>query len=74
MTPADLRAWRTNMGITSQDKAAELLGMSSSNYKDLEGGVRRTSGAVIEQLDKRTALACAALAAGLREWSCACHN
>ena len=60
MTPADLRAWRTKMGIT-QDKAAKLLGMSPSNYKDLEGGVRRASGKVIEQLDRRTELACGAL-------------
>jgi transcriptional regulator with XRE-family HTH domain len=48
------------MGIT-QDKAAELLGMSPSNYKDLETGKRRTSGKVIKQLDRRTELACGAL-------------
>jgi len=65
MTPADLRAWRAQMGISSQDKAAELLGMSPSNYKDLESGQRRTTGKVIEQLDRRTELACAALAAGI---------
>ena len=69
MTPADLRAWRAHMGISSQQAAAEALGMSPSNYKDLESGVRRTTGAAIEQLDRRTALACAALAAGLGEWT-----
>ena len=68
MTPADLRAWRTKMGIT-QDKAAKLLGMSPSNYKDLEMGKRRTTGKVIEQLDRRTALACTAIVEGLQERS-----
>jgi transcriptional regulator with XRE-family HTH domain len=60
MTPADLRTWRAQMGIT-QDKASKLLGISPSNYKDLESGVRRTTGKVIEQLDRRTELACGAL-------------
>ena len=69
MTPADLRAWRTAMGYSSQDRAAEALGMSPSNYKDLETGVRRTTGKPIEQIDRRTALACAAIAAGLAEWA-----
>lgn len=67
MTPADLRAWRIKMGIT-QDKAAKLLGMSPSNYKDLEMGKRRTTGKPIDQLDRRTALACAAIDVGLKEW------
>ena len=55
------------MGYT-QDKAAEALGMSTSGYKDLVAGVRRTTGAPIAQLDRRTALACAAIAAGVGEW------
>lgn len=69
MTPSGLRAWRTAMGYTSQDKAAESLGMSLSNYKDLETGVRRTTGKPIEHIDRRTALACTAIAAGLAEWA-----
>ena len=68
MTSANLRSWRAQMGIT-QDKAADLLGMSPSNYKDLERGERRTTGKVIEQLDRRTELACSAIVAGLGGWS-----
>lgn len=68
MTPTSLRAWQSAMGYT-QDRAAEALGMSPSGYKDLVLGVRRASGKPVEQLDRRTALACAALAAGLGEWS-----
>jgi hypothetical protein len=69
MTPADLRAWQAVMGYSNQDKAAEALGMSVSGYKDLVLGVRRASGTPIMQIDRRTALACAAIAAGLGEWS-----
>lgn len=68
MTPATLRAWQAHMGYT-QDQAAAALGMSVSGYKDLVLGVRRACGKPIEQIDRRTALACAALAAGLLEWS-----
>ena len=68
MTPADLRAWQAAMGYTSQDQAADALGISVSGYKDLVGGVRRTTGKPITQIDRRTALACAAIAAGLGEW------
>lgn len=68
MTPADLRAWQAAMHYT-QPQAAEALGMSRSGYCDLIAGQRRTTGAVIEQIDRRTSLACAALAAGLEEWA-----
>lgn len=67
MTPADLRAWQAHMGY-SQPQAADALGMSRSGYCDLVAGLRRASGRPIEQIDRRTALACAALAAGLGEW------
>ena len=67
MTPADLRAWQSAMGYTQQH-AAEALGMTRSNYADLVTGIRRTTGKVIETLDRRTALACAAVAIGLGEW------
>ena len=60
MTPADLKAWQAQMGLT-QDAAAEALGMSLSGYKKLVGGVCR--------IDLRTALACAAIAADLQPWS-----
>lgn len=67
VTSTDLRAWQAAMGY-NQIQAAEALGMTASNYKDLVGGVRRSSGRPIDQLDRRTALACAAIAAGLGEW------
>lgn len=57
MTPADLRTWQTYMGLT-QAGAAQALGVSLATYKRwLVGDVPRL-----------TALACAALAAGLGEW------
>lgn len=68
MTPADLRAWQAQMGYT-QPQAAEALGMSRSGYCDLIAGQRRATGVLIEQIDRRTALACAAIAAGLGEWA-----
>lgn len=68
MTPTDLRAWQAAMGY-AQPQAAEALGMSRSGFCDLIAGQRRTTGALIEQIDRRTALACAALAAGLSEWA-----
>ena len=64
MTPADLRTWQARMGYT-QPAAAEALGMSVSGYKDLALGVRRATGKHIEQIDRRTALACAAIEAGI---------
>lgn len=66
MTPADLRAWQAAMGYT-YDTAAEALGISRSAYADLVSGVSRTTGQP-KQIDRRTALACAAIAAGLGEW------
>ena len=59
MTPADLRAWQAHMGYT-YDTAAAALGISRSGFAKLLAGDH--------PIDKRTALACAALAAGLKEW------
>lgn len=59
MTPADLRAWQTLMGYT-YETAAEALGMSRSGFAKLLAGAN--------PIDKRTALACAAIAAGLGPW------
>lgn len=59
MTPADLRAWQAHMGL-SQRAAAEALGITQATYSAMVLG---KSG-----IDLRTALACAALAAGLRPW------
>lgn len=58
MTAADLRAWQQAMGYTQQ-QAADALGVSWATYKRyLTGEVPRT-----------VALACAALAAKLDEWT-----
>ncbi len=66
MTPADLRAWQTSMGYT-QSRAADALGVALGTYKDWITGHSRTTGKPIT-IDRRTALACAAIAAGLSEW------
>ena len=58
MTPADLRAWQARMGFT-YETAAAALGISRSGFAKLLAGDH--------PIDKRTALACAALAAGLDE-------
>lgn len=67
MTPADLRAWQAHMGFT-YDTAAAALGINRSTYANLLAGVDRHTGQP-KQIDRRTALACAALAAGLNEWA-----
>lgn len=66
MTPTDLRAWQTQMGYT-YDTAAAALGVSRATYAGWLSGVSRTTGAATE-IDRRTALACAALAAELGPW------
>lgn len=59
MTPTDLRAWQAHMGLT-QVLAAQALGVTHAAYSAWVTG--RTP------IDLRTALACAALAAGLKPW------
>lgn len=59
MSPVDLRAWQAHMGYT-YETAAEALGISRSGFAKLLAGDH--------PIDKRTALACAALAAGLDAW------
>ena len=60
MTTDDLRAWQSAMGYT-YEAAADALGMSRSGYAKLVLG---QSG-----IDRRTALAFAAIAAGVGEWA-----
>ncbi len=67
MTHADFLAWHQRMGYT-YDTGAEALGLSRSAYANLVAGLRRDSGKPVEY-DRRTALACAAIAAGLQPWS-----
>ena len=64
MTHADFLAWHQAMGYT-YDTGAAALGVNRSTYANLMAGVRRDSGTPVVY-DRRTALACAALAAGLR--------
>ncbi len=59
MTPDDLRAWQTAMAYTYA-QAHTALGVSSSTYANMLGG---------SKIDRRTALACAAIAAGLEPWA-----
>lgn len=60
MTSEDLRAWQARMGYTYA-QAHAALGISSATYARMlaDGG----------KIDHRTALACAALAAGLGPWT-----
>ena len=59
MTPADLQAWQLHMGL-AQRAAADALGVTHATYSAMVLGKTR--------IDMRTALACAALAAGLKPW------
>lgn len=60
MTAADLRAWQIKIGL-AQRAAATALGVTHATYSTWVRGV--------VNIDLRTALACAALAAGLEPWS-----
>lgn len=60
MTADNLRAWQAHMGLT-QRAAADALGVTQAAYS------RWVTGAT--GIDRRTALACAALSAGLGKWS-----
>ncbi|MBC3931963.1 helix-turn-helix domain-containing protein [Undibacterium curvum] len=68
MTPDNLRAWQSQMGYT-QAGAAEALGVSLATYKDWLTGKSRTTGRPVT-IDRRTALACAALVAGIPPFAC----
>lgn len=59
MTPADLRAWQASVGL-SQRAAAQTLGVTHAAYSAWVLGKT--------PIDRRTALACAALAARLEPW------
>lgn len=67
MTSADLRAWQAHMGFTFR-AAAAALDVSLASYASWMAGVSNTTKKPI-QIDRRTALACAALAAGVKPWA-----
>lgn len=60
MTPNDLRVWQKAMDYTFESAAA-ALGMSRSGYAKLVAGTAK--------IDRRTQLACAAIAAGIKPWT-----
>lgn len=66
MTPDDLAAWRAHMSYSQRDAAA-ALGVTLATYQRLERGAGWADGKPIA-IDRRTALACAAIASGLDEW------
>lgn len=66
MTPADFDAWLAHMGL-SERAAAAKLGCSAATVGNLRRGINYNTGKPMS-IDRRTALACSALAAGLDEW------
>lgn len=63
MTPENFKAWRRKMTL-SQRAAANALGVALSTLQTWERGTAFATGKPVE-IDRRTALACAALAAGI---------
>lgn len=63
MTNLELKSWREQLGFT-QRKAADVLGMTQSAYSALERGRAYGTGKVVV-IDRRTELACFAVASGL---------
>ena len=59
MTKEELKEWQAVMGFTQQ-RAADALGVGLSAYKDWSNGYSRTTKNPMK-IEKRTALACAAL-------------
>lgn len=69
MTSADFRAWRAAMGF-SQAQAAAALGVNLYTVKNYDAGATRARDAdgerIAIEIPRTIALACAALAAGLK--------
>lgn len=63
MTPEQLARWRTDLGLTHR-AAAEALGIALVSYQEIERGTRFANSKPAP-IDRRTALACAAIRAGL---------
>lgn len=63
VTPSALARWRSDLGLTQRAAAAEL-GISLPTYQAMEHGIAWKTGKPVE-IDRRTALACAAVRAGL---------
>ena len=67
MTPAEFNDWLAHMGL-SERRAAEALGCAPATVGSMRRGISHTTGKPVT-IDRRTALACAALAAGLEPWA-----
>lgn len=63
MTNEQLKAWRTDMGLTQQ-AAADALGVTLATFQQWERGTSFATGKPVK-IDRRTALACAAIRSGL---------
>ena len=68
MTAAQLAQWRADLHLT-QRAAAEALGVTLATYQRLERG-QEWDGSKPVVIDRRTALACAAVRAGLSPEGC----
>jgi len=66
MTSEQLRSWQESLELTTEAAAASL-GMSLSGYYQLLAGRHRGTGKP-QEVDRRTALACAALKKGLKPY------
>lgn len=66
MTPAEFNDWLAHMGL-SEVRAAAVLGCAPATVGSMRRGISHSTGKPV-RIDKRTALACAALAAGLEPW------
>lgn len=63
MTPAELFTWRADLGLTQQ-AAASALGVTLTTYQQMERGASYATGKPMA-IDRRTALACASIRAGI---------
>lgn len=67
MSPAQLRQWRAQMGL-SQRAAASVFDVALTTYQSWELGKNLGTGAPLE-ISRTVDLACGALAAGVKPYS-----
>lgn len=68
MTPEQFKAWRKHMDLT-QAEAAEALGVALGTVKLYERGMRADGGTRAVVIPKNIALACAAIALGIKDYA-----